>query len=419
MSKTIKSVRGMNDLLPPESAKWLYFEGACRRLFELHGYGEVRTPILESTALFSRGVGESTDIVEKQMYTFPDRKGRSLTMRPEMTASCVRAFVQHGVGKQNPVSRWYYIGPMFRYERVQTGRYRQFYQIGVECYGIAEPTIDAEQIAMLYTLYSELGVPGLEVVINSVGTAEDRPAYRAALVAYLEPKKEALCADCKRRLETNPLRILDCKVPTCKEQVQDPPSILDHLGEASKAHFDGVKSTLDLLGVPYTVDPRMVRGLDYYTGPVFELMSTSGELGAQNTITAGGRYDGLVESLGGPPTPAVGFAIGIERVLLSIPADADELAGKPDVFIASRGDAARAKAMTLGAELRSAGLRVDVEHRTASFKSQFKRADKLGARFVATIGESELEAGEVRLKNMADGEQRAVPFADLAAALSE
>jgi histidyl-tRNA synthetase len=417
VSTTIKSVRGMNDLLPPESAKWRYFEGRCRDRFEAHGYAEIRTPVLESTALFSRGIGEATDIVEKEMYTFRDRKDRSLTMRPEMTASCVRAFVEHGLAKQEPVTRWYYLGPMFRYERMQTGRYRQFYQIGVECFGIAEPSIDAEQIAMLYHLYRDLAIPGLEVLINSVGTAEDRPRYRQALVDYLTPHAASLCADCQRRLTQNPMRVLDCKVESCKAIVAGAPSILDHLGEASRAHFDAVQAALGELDVPFKVNPGAVRGLDYYTGPVFEITSSAGDLGAQSTVAGGGRYDGLVESLGGPPTPAVGFALGIERAILSLPGDASDYLPRPAAFIATHGEAARKRALRLAHDLRTAGIPVDLDHRAVGMKAQFKRADRSGAAFVIVIGEDELAAGQVTLRNMQTREERKVPFEDLAAAL--
>jgi histidyl-tRNA synthetase len=413
----VTAPRGMNDVMPPESAKWVFFERRCRELFERHGYGEIRTPVVESTALFARGIGEATDIVEKEMYTFADRKGRSLTMRPEMTASCARAYVEHSVHKREPVTRWYYAGPMFRYERMQTGRYRQFYQIGVEAYGIAEPTIDVEQIAMLHRLYADLGVPGLDVVINSVGGDADRPAYRAALVAYLEPRAASLCEDCRRRIGTNPLRVLDCKVEADRAVVAGAPSILDHLGADSRAHFHGVRRGLERLAVPFRVEPRLVRGLDYYTGTVFEILSSAGELGAQSTIVAGGRYDGLVASLGGPATPAFGFALGVERAMLSIPGDAGGYAPRPDLFIAAIGDAAREQALVIAHRLRGAGLHIDVEHRAIGVKAQMKRADKLGARLVAVLGDQELATGSVVLRDMAARDERAVAIDAIEAAL--
>jgi histidyl-tRNA synthetase len=414
----IRSVRGMNDLLPPESAKWRFFEGRCRALFERYGYDEVRTPVVESTALFSRGIGEATDIVEKEMYTFPDRKGRSLTMRPEMTASCVRAYVEHSIHVREPVTRWFYAGPMFRYERMQTGRYRQFHQIGCEAYGIAEPTIDAEQIAMLDELYRSLGLDGLTVLVNSVGAGDDRPAYRAALLDYLRPKASGLCPDCLRRLETNPLRVLDCKVDGCKAIVAGAPSVLDHLSEASRRHFDGVKQTLADLGVAFTIEPRLVRGLDYYTGTVFEIVSPADALGSQSTIVAGGRYDGLVESLGGPPTPAFGFALGVERGVLTLPGEPDEFVDRPDLFLAHIGDDARRRALVLAHRLRGRGFKVEVDHRAVGMKAQFKRADRVGARYTLALGDSELASGRGKLKDMAARTEAEVALDDLAAALA-
>jgi histidyl-tRNA synthetase len=408
----------MNDLLPPDSAKTLAFERACRELFELYGYREIRTPILEPTELFSRGVGETTDVVEKQMYTFADRKGRSLTMRPELTASCVRAYIQHAVSKREPATRWYYLGPMFRYEKVQTGRYRQFHQVGVEALGVAEPTVEAEQIAMLIQLYERLGIGGLEVEINSVGRAEDRAAYRAALLEHLRPHAGELCGDCQRRLEKNPLRVLDCKIDGGGPLIEEAPSILEYLAAGSRAHFDAVQAILAELSVPYRVAPRMVRGLDYYTATVFEIISHSNNLGAQATLVAGGRYDGLVEMLGGPPTPAVGFAAGIERNVLCMAGDADEYERHPTLFLAPLGEEARRRAASLARELRGAGVHVELEHREVGAKAQLKRADKVGAAYVAVIGSDELATGAVDLKRMADGATEKVAFADLAGRLS-
>ncbi|WP_428268240.1 histidine--tRNA ligase [Haliangium sp.] len=419
MSRVIKSPRGMNDLLPPDSSKWVYFEHACRSLFERFGYLEVRTPVVESTELFARGIGEATDIVEKEMYTFPDRKGRSLTMRPEMTAGCARAYIEHAVHKREPVTRWFYCGPMFRYERMQTGRYRQFYQVGAEAFGSAEPSVDAEQIAMCYALYSQLGVPDLDVAINSVGTGDDRERYRRSLLAFLTPHRDELCADCQRRLDTNPLRILDCKVSSCRLIVVDAPSVLDDLGDDSRAHFEKVRAHLDDFGIEYRVDPRIVRGLDYYTGTVFEILGASDALGTQSTLVGGGRYDTLVEGLGGPVTPAVGFALGVERAILSLPGDADEYVAAPLAFLAAHGDQARARAMAMAYTLRVAGLRIEVDHRGVGLKAQFKRADKLKARFVVTLGEDELASGQVKLRDMNRGQETPVALAELEAALKQ
>ena len=418
MAETLKSVRGMNDLLPPDSAKWHYFESRCRELFSRYGYQEIRTPILESTELFSRGIGEATDIVEKEMYTFPDKSERSMTMRPEGTASCVRAYIQHSMHRKEPVTRWFYSGPMFRYERMQTGRYRQFYQIGVEAYGVAEATVEAEQIAMLHELYSSVGISNLEVLINSVGSGEDRGRYRDALVGFATPFQDELCADCQRRLSTNPLRLLDCKVKTCKALVKDAPSILDSLGPESLAHFEQAQAALGDLGVPFTVDARMVRGLDYYTGTVFEIVSSTESLGQQSTIVAGGRYDGLVESLGGPSVPAVGFALGVERAVLSLGGDPEDYRNKPDVFIVSAGELAAKAKLRLAADLRAAGLYVELEHRVTSMKSQFKRADKLGSNFVITLGDDEIAAGIVKLKNMSERTEEDVSRSDVARLLA-
>jgi len=417
MAEAVKSVRGMNDLFGSDAAKWRYFEGRCIDLFERHGYQEIRTPILESTQLFSRSIGEATDIVEKEMYTFRDRKDRSLTMRPEGTASCVRAYIEHSVSRREPVTRWYYSGPMFRYERMQTGRYRQFYQIGVECFGLAEPSIEAEQIAMLTQLYGGLGVEGLEVLINSVGAADDRPRYRAALIAFLEPHRQSLCGDCQRRLDQNPLRVLDCKVPTCKAIVADAPSVVDHLSDSSRAHLDGACEGLTALDIDYRLDPRLVRGLDYYTGTVFEIVSTSKDLGTQSTIVAGGRYDELVESLGGPPTPAVGFALGVERGVMTTPGEPDSFRRPPDLFIAPLGDDARRRALVVANDLRAAGFSVEVEHRSVGAKAQLRRADKLGALHVAVIGDNELASGRVTVRDMQTRTESEHPLGSLRAAL--
>ncbi len=415
MADPIQSVKGMNDVLPPDSAKWQHLEQICRSLFARHGYGEIRTPVLEHTTLFKRGIGEATDIVEKEMYTFTSRGDVSLTMRPEMTASCARAYVQHSIHGREPVTRWWYLGPMFRYERAQAGRYRSFWQIGCEVFGIAEPTIDAEQIAMLTTLYRTLGVTDLTVLVNSVGAGDDRPRYRAALLAYLEPHRGSLCADCQRRLDSNPLRVLDCKVPSCKAIVAGAPRLLDSLSPASLAHFDGVQQTLSELGVAFTVDPGLVRGLDYYTGTVFEITSAAGALGSQSTIVGGGRYDGLIESMGGQPTPAMGFALGVERALLCMPGDAASYVPPVDLYIATRGAAARIRGTGLAHRLREAGAVVEVEHRDTGMKGQFKRADKLGARYAIALGDDELASGRAQLKHMAARTEEQVDLGEVAA----
>ena len=418
MARTIQSVKGMNDLLPPDSAKTRAFERACRELFELYGYREIRTPILEPTELFKRGVGDSTDIVEKQMYTFPDLKGRSMTMRPEMTASCVRAYVQHAVGRREPVTRWYYAGPMYRYEKVQAGRYREFRQVGVEAFGAPEPSVDAEQIAMLVQLYQRLEIGGLEVQINSVGGPGDRPRFREALLAHLRPAASSLCDDCQRRLEVNPLRVLDCKIDGDSDIVRSAPSILDHLSDDSRAHFEAVRAHLAAAGVDAVVNPQLVRGLDYYTATVFEIVSHSNNLGSQATVVAGGRYDSLVETLGGAATPAVGFAIGVERNVMCMPGEPADFDRVPDLFIAALGDPARARGTALAYELRGGGFYVELEHRAVGLKAQLKRANKIGARFVAVIGDAELEAGVVNLKDMARHSETRIAIGDVAAAIA-
>lgn len=418
MADAPTSVRGMNDLLPPDSSKWQHLERTCRELFARFGYLETRPPVVEHTELFVRGVGEGSDIVGKEMYTFRDRSDRSLTLRPELTAGLARAYIEHAMSSKEPVTRWWSIGPVFRYEAVNTGRYRQFYQIDCECYGVAEPTVDAEQIGMLHALYGALAVTPVTVLVNNVGRGEDRTRYRAALVEYLTPHTEALCADCKRRLVTNPLRVLDCKVATCQAIVAGAPNLPDFLGDATRAHFAAVQATLTDLGVPFVVEPRLVRGLDYYTGTVFEFTTTAGNLGSQSTIVAGGRYDEMIGELGGPATPAIGFGIGVERTILCMPGEAASYAPRVDLFIAAAGAAARGRATALAHQLRLAGVTVEVEHRDVGFKAQFRRADKLGARLSLALGESELATGAGKLKDMASRTELPVTLSDLAAAVT-
>jgi histidyl-tRNA synthetase len=401
MSETPVSVRGMNDLLPPDSAKWAHLERTCRDLFARFGYDEVRPPVVEHTELFVRGVGEGSDIVHKEMYTFRDRSDRSLTLRPELTAGLARAYIEHSMSAKEAVTRWWSLGPVFRYEAINTGRYRQFYQIDCEAYGVGEPTIDAEVIAMLHALYTELKVEPLTILVNNVGRGDDRARYRDALIAYLEPYKNDLGDDSKRRLVTNPLRILDSKDEKDKPIVAGAPSVLAYLGDEAKAHFEAVQATLGELQVPFTVEPKLVRGLDYYTGTVFEFTTTAGNLGSQSTIVAGGRYDDMIGELGGPRTPAIGFGIGVERTVLCMPGEASTYAPATDVFIAASGAAARQRGTALAHQLRTAGVVVEVEHRDVGFRAQFRRAEKLGAKLSLAIGESELATGEGKLKDMA------------------
>lgn len=401
MADAPSSVRGMNDLLPPDSAKWQHLERTCRELFARFGYGEVRPPVVEHTELFERGVGEGTDAVEKEMYTFRDRSDRRLSLRPELTAGCARAYIEHSIGAREPVTRWWYLGPMFRYENVQVGRYRQFWQVGCEVYGVGEPTIDAEQIAMMVTLFSQLGIPNLEARINNVGEGDDRVRYRTALVAYFEPHRAALCADCQRRLDTNPLRVLDCKVPADQALARQAPSVLAHLGEKATAHFAALRAALDALEVPYQVDPRIVRGLDYYTGTVFEIVTTTDLLKSQSTVCGGGRYDHMIAGLGGPATPAFGFAFGVERAIALMPAPAESFVPPLDLYIATLGPEARRRGTALAHQLRLAGFSVEVEHRDVGMKAQFRRADKLRARASLALGSDELATGQGKLKDMA------------------
>jgi len=410
----IHAIRGMNDLLPAEAARWQLVEETARSVLERYGYKEIRTPVVEETRLFQRSIGETTDIVEKEMYTFEDRKGKKLTLRPEGTAGVVRAVLEHNLFADDRAPKVYYLGSMFRYERPQKGRYRQFYQIGAEAFGVADPLIDAEIIAMAWRFLDELGLGGLEVRLNSLGDAQSRASYRELLVAALTPHKDALCADCQRRYVTNPLRVLDCKVEGCKAIAATLPSIADALSDASKAHAAAVEATLKDLGIAYRVDPQLVRGLDYYTNTIFEISASSGELGSQNTVVGGGRYDGLVEQLGGQPTPAIGFAFGVERLVLLL--GEKQKAARPRVFVAALGVEARKWAMRTVEALRAMGAAAELEYESKSFKAQLKRADKIGAKLVLVVGDNELAGGYAQLKDMTAGAQRQIPLQDVVAA---
>lgn len=402
---SLRAVKGMKDILPDEIAQWQRLERAFRERVERYGFREVRLPIVEPTALFVRSIGETTDIVEKEMYTFSDRAEKSLTLRPEGTASAVRAYIQHSVQGKEPVSKWYYLGPMYRRERPAKGRYRQFYQAGIEAFGDAGPQLDAEIIDMVVGFISSLGIDQVEVLINSIGGAETREKYREALLAFLEPHRAELCPDCQRRMDANPLRVLDCKVPRCSEITADAPSILRHLTDEDRAHFDGLQETLTALGTPYRVDESLVRGLDYYTRTLFEVLGKGEGLGAQNALLGGGRYDGMVKNLGGADVPAIGFAMGLERLLMAMPQE--EPSSHIDVFVVPQA-AVRAEAAVLGRELREAGLRVETDLRGGSFKSQLRRADKMGAHVALLLGEAELESATVQLKNLRANTQDSV-----------
>ncbi|MEA2697816.1 MAG: histidyl-tRNA synthetase [Myxococcales bacterium] len=410
MADVPPSVKGMNDILAPEVSKWHFLEEKARSILESFSYRELRTPVLEYTPLFVRSVGEVTDVVEKQMYTFDDRDGRSVTLRPEGTAPAVRAYVERAQWNKEPVTRWYYIGPMFRHERAQRGRLRQFHQVGAELFGIAEPSADAELIAMLHTFLVELGLPASEIQLslNSLGEPGERAAYRDALVAYLTANEDKLDEESRRRLTTNPLRVLDSKNPEVTALVAGAPVLLDTLGDESKRRFERVQEILKSLGVGFEVDPRLVRGLDYYTGTVFEFKTNAGDLGAQNTVGGGGRYDGLVESLGGPRVPALGFGLGIERTLLALKEPAESFEPALSVFVAPMDAAALAFALPIAHKLRLGGIRVEIEHRLGSLKSQLKRADRLKARLAIIVGETEVAAKKVQLKDFGTGKQHEV-----------
>jgi histidyl-tRNA synthetase len=430
----LKAVRGTRDLLPPETALWNRVEATARAVFARYGFGEIRTPVFEVTELFARGVGEETDIVSKEMYTWEDRGradsggteksgGQSLTLRPENTAGVVRAYIEHKMADSGMLQKLFYIGPQFRRERPQRGRYRQFWQIGAEVLGPAwsgsdSALRDAEVLEMLAAFLDELGVKGWRLALNSVGSATDRPRYVAALRESLEPVKHLMCEDNQRRAETNPLRVLDSKDPNDQEIINGLPKIADYLDEASREHFEQVKTALDACGVAYTVEPRLVRGLDYYTRTTFEFTVPDGSgLGTQNALLGGGRYDGLSEMLGGPKAPGIGFAIGEDRLILTLQAQAEEATvQKMDVFIAPMGVERNAEALRLAQELRRAGLSVEVGDGMFRLKKSFEAADKLARRMVI-LGEDEVASGILTVKDFAAGEQTKVPRAELAEAL--
>lgn len=423
---TLKAVRGTRDLLPPETALWNHVEATARRVFARHGFGEIRTPIFEDTALFARGVGEETDIVSKEMYTWEDRaraqseKPQSLTLRPENTAGVVRAYIEHKLGETGLLQKLFYIGPQFRRERPQKGRYRQFWQIGAEVIGpqsagSESPLRDAEVLAMLAALLEELGIRGWRLALNSVGSVSDRPRYVAALREALRDKAASLCPDCQRRAETNPLRVLDCKIPEDQPIIDALPKIADYLDEDSRIHFAAVCSALDACGVPYEITPRLVRGLDYYTRTTFEF--SHGGLGAQNALLGGGRYDGLSEAIGGPKAPGIGFAMGEDRLILTLEAQAAEAQAQQqallDLYIAPLGETSNAAALKLAQQLRAEDLRVELGEGSFRLKKSFELGNKV-ARKILLLGEDEQASGIMTVKDFASGEQHKVALADLA-----
>ena len=417
MANSIQAIRGMNDILPDQTPAWQYLEDRVRGVLHAYGYREIRLPILEKTELFQRSIGEVTDIVEKEMYSFEDRNGDSLTLRPEGTAGCVRAGIEQGL-LYNQQQRLWYMGPMFRHERPQKGRYRQFHQIGVEVFGMAGPDIDAELILMTARMWRALGLTDVSLQLNSLGTPEARGRYREILVAYLGQHRAALDEDSLRRLDTNPLRILDSKNPAMQALIEAAPRLSDHLDEESRQHFARLCALLDAAGLAYELNPRLVRGLDYYGRTVFEWVTT--RLGAQGTVCAGGRYDGLVEFLGGRPTPAVGFAMGIERLIALLEETGVSFPSPdPHVYLVTVGERAEAHGLVLADRLRDQlpGLRVLLNGGGGSFKNQFKRADKSGAQLALVLGDSELDAGQVGLKPLRGGDQETVAEAELVARL--
>lgn len=397
------SLRGMADIIPSQINLWHYIEKKAKNIFEIYNFKEIRTPLLEYADLFLRSIGEDTDIVEKEMYIFQDKKGRTVALRPEGTASVVRAYIQNSLFNEPAPNRLYYIGPMFRYERPQKGRFRQFHQIGAEVFGVSAPSIDAELIFMLKTFFEELNIIDLNFEINSLGCKNCRPAYKEALYKYLSDKVKKLCDDCKRRFNKNPLRVLDCKVKSCKEELEDTPSVLEFLCDECNKHFHLLQKELLDLNVCFKINQRLVRGLDYYNKTVFEI--TTHHEGAQNAVAAGGRYDDLVASFGGPDTPAAGFAIGVERLIEICSTKINVEENKPDVYVSYMGVEAEKEAKILTKTLRDNRLKVERTYQESSLKSQLRKADRLGVKWVVIIGEDEVKKGLYRWKNMKKGTQ--------------
>lgn len=420
MAKNIQAIRGMNDYLPEDTALWQRIEGSLKQVLGSYGYSEIRMPIVEQTPLFKRAIGEVTDVVEKEMYTFDDRNGESLTLRPEGTAGCVRAGIEHGL-LYNQEQRLWYIGPMFRYERPQKGRYRQFNQLGVEVFGLQGPDVDAELILLTARWWRALGIAEhVALELNSIGSLEARANYRDALVAFLEQHKDKLDEDCKRRMYSNPLRVLDSKNPDIQALLNDAPELGDYLDEESREHFAGLCELLEQSGIPYTVNQRLVRGLDYYNRTVFEWVTNS--LGSQGTVCAGGRYDGLVEQLGGRATPAVGFAMGLERLVLLVQAVNPDFKAPAtvDAYVISSGTGTQSAAMQLAETLRDAlpELKVMTNYGGGNFKKQFARADKWGARIALVLGETEVANQQVVVKDLQSGTQETLAQSEIAARLA-
>ena len=417
-NELIQSVKGTRDLLPAETPLWQRVEDEARKVFEAYNYREIRTPVLEQTALFARSVGSDTDIVTKEMYTFDDRDSGSLTLRPEATASVVRAYIEHSLYNEPGIQKLYYFGPMFRRERPQKGRYRQFYQIGAEVLGGDHPAIDAEVLEMLALLLERLGLKEFKLLVNSVGCSKCRPEYLKVLRKALDEAKSRLCEDCQRRSHTNPLRVLDCKIEADQPIIEGLPKIIDHLCPECRQHFDAVTMELKQRGVEFEVVPRLVRGLDYYTRTTFEI--TSGLLGAQNAVLGGGRYDGLSEMLGGPPAPGIGFAIGQDRLVLTVEAASSLKPGQPlAAYIAWMGESTREAATMLARELRREGIGTEISYHPVKLKKAMGAASKLQVRYAIIIGEQEVESGNYQVKDMGTGEQQSVSAGEIAGFLKE
>ena len=407
---SIKAIRGFKDVLPEEIGWWQKVEETAARILDNFGYKELRVPILERTELFARSIGQDTDIVEKEMYSFSDRRGESLTLRPEVTAGVVRALIEHNLTADGRPVKFYSTGPIFRYERPQKGRQRQFYQLNVEAYNVAHPYIDAEMIILWTRILEEVGLKDVETHINSLGCSKCRPAYNQRLQNFIKDRLETLCPDCQRRYRTNPLRVLDCKSKGCAETVQEAPLMLDGLCPECQEHFDSVQKALTSVSVPFIVTPRLVRGLDYYTRTVFE--AQTGKLGAQNAVGGGGRYDNLVKSLGGPDIAGIGFAMGLERLIMLLSEDQDLDSEGPDLFMASLDETAQELAFRLANDIRGRGFWVEMEYTPASLKSRMKRAGKLGAEWVLILGPEEMSRGEGILRNMSTGTQEEVSLSE-------
>jgi len=406
--------RGTKDVLPADSPKWQYVEAKFREICGLYGFREIRTPTFEHTELFTRNLGEATDVVSKEMYTFDSRSGRSLTLRPEGTAPAIRAFVEHGLGNVLPVTKLYYIGRLFRYERPQAGRYREHTQLGIEVLGCEDPGVDAEVISMAAEFFRSIGLQDFELRLNSIGCPECRPKYRQALVEFLAGRVGDLCEVCAQRSEANPMRVLDCKVDKCKFVLTEAPKMTEYLGGECGDHFADVQRYLTQLGIPFVLDPKLVRGFDYYTKTAFEFVS--GQLGAQNAVGGGGRYDNLVEEIGGAPTPGIGFGLGLERLMLTLESLGVELPVRDgiDAYFAVMGDAAREAAVSLAREARSQGIACEVDFTGRGLKAQMKTANKLAARFAVILGDDEVNSRTATLRDMRSSEQRSMGFADLA-----